>query len=421
MREKRTHSLPEESTLSNGIRLITDAIPSAESVAVSVWVDVGSRYESANESGIAHFLEHMAFKGTKRRSAKQIAEEFDNIGGYLNAFTSREHTVYLTKTLYEDAHHSFDLIGDLIQNSTFSPEEIEKERDVVLQEIAMTNDTPDDIVFDYHQEIAFKNQSLGRSILGTSELVAQFDKSHLTSFIDKHYSADRIVISVAGNISHQKAKELAEEHFASIKPHSKKHTDNATYHGGRFLESRDLEQVHIVLGRKGASYHDPSIYATQILASILGGGMSSRLFQEIREERGLVYGVSAYTNGYNDTGLFCIYGSTTPDKSIEFLEVTCNELEKATRNIKQEELDRARTQARASLRMGREDTSFRSEIMGRRICRFGKYVTSEDILKKLDKITIDDIQQSMKHILSAPEYSIAAVGPIEEIEKKYGI
>lgn len=408
--------MPEQSTLANGIRLISDFVPTSETVAMSVWVDVGSRYEENKENGIAHFLEHIAFKGTKRRTALQIAEEFDNIGGYLNAYTSREHTVYFAKTLHEDAHLSFDLIGDLLQNSTFDTEELEKERDVVLQEIAMTNDTPDDIIFDEHQMIAYKDQSIGRSILGTTELVSSFKRDDLIQFVSKHYTGNRIVISVAGNITHKHALKLAEEHFSEIKPASEKKISQATFTGGRFIEKRDLEQVHLVLGRQGCSYHHDSIYAYQILASVLGGGMSSRLFQEIREKRGLVYSVSSFTNGYSDSGLFCIYGSTTADKAKEFLGVTQAELEKATHNIRLEELDRARTQARAGLRMGREGMGYRCEEMGRRLSCFDRYISSEEILNKLDEITIDDIQQSMKEILNHKDTSFAAIGPAKAID-----
>lgn len=404
--------MPQQSTLSNGLRVISKTIPSAETVAVSVWVDVGSRYEDKAENGIAHFLEHMAFKGTKRRTALQIAEEFDNIGGILNAFTSREHTVYYGKTLHEDASHSFDLLGDLIQNPTFLEEELEKERDVVLQEIAMTNDTPDDIVFDYYQSVAFKEQPLGRSILGTTDLVSQFSKQDLTRYVERHYAGERVVVSIAGNITHENALKEVEKHFSSIKPIAKKDKVTAEYSGGKYLEERDLEQAHIVLGKKGISYLSEDIYACQMLASILGGGMSSRLFQEIREKRGLAYHVSAYTQGYADTGLFCVYGSTTPDKANEFIEVTKNELEKATNQIKQEELDRARTQARASLRMGKEGVGHISEEMGRRLTCFGRYIPSEEILEKLDNVTVDDIQSCMKQLLDGSEQSFAAVGPV---------
>ncbi len=408
--------MPELSRLSNGLRVISDTMPTSESVSVSVWVDVGSRYEADNENGIAHFLEHMAFKGTKRRTALQIAEDFDNIGGYLNAFTSREHTVYFAKTLWEDAHHSFDLLGDLIQHSTFLPEELEKERDVVLQEIAMVNDTPDDIVFDYHQSVAFKNQPLGRSILGTTELVSGFNREDLTRYIDKHYCAENIVISVAGNITHSHALTLAEEHFSAIKSAKPYKKPTANYTGGDKRESRDLEQVHIVLGYQGTPYLDDSIYSTQLLASILGGGMSSRLFQEIREKRGLVYNVSAFTSGYYDIGLFCVYGSTTPNKADEFLKVTHEEMHKAVKSISEIELDRARTQARAGIRMGREGTGYRSEEMGRRLTCFNRYISSEEILKKLDDITIEDIQSRMENILTGSVQSFAAIGPLNDLK-----
>lgn len=407
--------MPELSTLKSGIRVVTDTMPNAETVAVSVWIDVGSRHETKAQNGLSHFLEHMAFKGTKRRTARQIAEEFDSIGGYLNAYTSREHTVYYAKTLKGDAALSFDLLGDILTHSTFDKEELEKERGVVLQEIAMTNDTPDDIIFDHYQETAFADQALGRSILGTTERVSSFNAKNLHDFVKTHYNPDRIVVSVAGNISHKDAVKMAEDHFSEITGESEERKHEVAYTGGDFREERDLEQVHIILGFEGCSYHRADIYTAQLLANVLGGGMSSRLFQEIREERGLAYNVSAYTSNYKDIGLFSIYGSTTPDKAQEFIETMYASLRKSTDSITEEELERSRTQFRASLLMGKEGTGYRSEEMGRHYSCFGRHIPVEEIFEKLNAVKIKDLQAKLEDFLNRKQFTFAAIGPTNDL------
>jgi predicted Zn-dependent peptidase len=318
----------EVTTLDNGIRVISQKMNETEAVTIEIWTGVGSRYERPEQNGISHFLEHMAFKGTKTRSAKQIAEDFDNIGGQLNAFTSREHTVYYAKVLKENFHDAIDLLADIIQNSVFEQQEIERERNVVLQEIAMTNDAPDDIIFDLYQQTAYSNQPIGRSILGPSKLVANFSQEDLKGYVAEHYHGANLVISVAGNVDHQTVIEFAKKNLNNIPKGKRSDKEPANYVGGEHREQRDLEQVHMTFGFQGTPYLSDDVYKYQLLSCILGGGMSSRLFQEIRENRGLAYSVAAFNSSYLDEGTFTIYSATSPEKINELLQSVCDELKR---------------------------------------------------------------------------------------------
>jgi predicted Zn-dependent peptidase len=385
--------------LANGIFIGTDHMPQVETVAISILVKTGSRYETVTNNGISHFLEHMAFKGTEQRSAKDIAEEFDQIGGYLNAYTSREKTVYHAKVLKDDVEIAVDILTDILQNSVFSNEEIERERGVILQEIAQTKDTPDDIIFDYFQETAFANQAIGRSILGTEELVQQFTRENFLDYVNKHYSYDNIIISAAGNINHNHFNTLLENKCTKFASQSNKTMEKSNYTGGELRIQKDLEQAHIILGFNGCSYLHPEYYAQQVLSLIIGGGMSSRLFQEVREKRGLAYGISAFTSNYEDCGIFGIYSSTTEDKVNELLEVTIQELHKAAYKIDENELQRAKAQIKASLLMAQESSISRAEKLAGNYAAFGRYLSIEEILKNIDLIDTKQVSSLMNSLL----------------------
>jgi predicted Zn-dependent peptidase len=385
--------------LTNGIFVGTDNMPQVETVAISILVKTGSRYETVANNGISHFLEHMAFKGTERRSAKDIAEEFDQIGGYLNAYTSREKTVYHAKVLKDDVEIATDILTDILQNSVFSDEEIERERGVILQEIAQTKDTPDDIIFDYFQETAFANQAIGRSILGTEELVQRFTREDFLNYVNNHYSYDNIIISAAGNIDHNHFSRLLENKCTKFAPKANKFKDKSSYTGGELRIYKDLEQVHLVLGFNGCSYLQPEYYTQQILSLIIGGGMSSRLFQEVREKRGLAYGISAFTSNYEDCGIFGIYSSTTEDKVNELLEVTIQELHKAAQKITEDELQRAKAQVKASLLMAQESSISRAEKLAGNYAAFGRYLSIEEILKNIELIDTKQVTDLMNNLL----------------------
>ncbi len=403
------------STLANGIRVITHHMKETEAVALEIWIKVGSRYEKANQGGISHFLEHMAFKGTKTRTARQIAEEFDNIGGNFNAQTSRESTTYYAKVLKGDFERAANILSDIVQNSIFDPKELELERQVILQEISMSNDTPDDIVFDHFQISAYPNQPVGKPILGTVDLVKSFSRQDIIDYVKEYYCGANIVFAVAGNISHAKVLAFAKKKLSKIKKGKASKSKAAKYVGGEKRVKKKLEQTHITMGFEGVSYDNDDIFPLQLLSCILGGGMSSRLFQEIREKRGLAYSISSFFSCYSDTGLFTIYSATSPDKVKQLVTATCAELKKITHDITDEELERAKVQARASLLMSQESTSSRADDLGRRLICFGRYITNREVLKNIEAVDKKSIYKVAKKIL-ASKITIAAIGDIKQLE-----
>ncbi len=407
--------MPKVINMANGIKLVSQHMQHTESVSISVWVATGSRYESLESNGISHFLEHMAFKGTKRRSAKQIAEEFDDIGGHFNAHTGRETTVYYAKTLKDDAHVAVDILADIIQNSVFDEEEVERERGVILQELAMTIDTPDDIIFDYFQETAYPAQAMGRSILGTEEFINNVQKIDFVNYIENHYYGENIVIAVAGNIAGSNIENIIAEQFSVIKPGKKSTFEKAIYSGGEFREKRDLEQVHIVLGFEGINYKSDDIYKAQLLSIVMGGGMSSRLFQEVREKRGLAYTVSSFNSSYCDAGLFNVYAGTAPEHVNELLKVVKDELHKASHLIEQKELDRARAGVRSSLLMSKERAGSVADDLGRDFTCFGRNITVEEHLEKIAAVNITDLSSMMGRIIKGNP-TFAVIGEIDGVE-----
>lgn len=402
--------------MDNGIRLVTQHMPNTESISINVWVATGSRYEKPELNGISHFLEHMAFKGTKRRTARQIAEEFDDIGGHFNAHTGRETTVYYAKTLKNDAHVAVDILADIIQNSIFDEEELERERGVILQELAMTIDTPDDIIFDHFQETAYPAQGLGRSILGTEELIKTVRKSDFQNYINSRYFGENIVIAVAGNIAGSGIEEMIKGQFSIIKRGTKTPFEKAIYKGGEFREVRDLEQAHIVWGFEGVNYKSEEIYKAQLLSIILGGGMSSRLFQEVREKRGLAYSISSFNASYADAGMMNIYAGCSPEKANELLQVVKDEIHKACENITQKELDRARAGVRSSLLMSKEHSGAVSDDLGRDFTCFDRNITAEEHLEKINAVNTGDLSALMKRIISGSKPTLAMIGQVDNIK-----
>lgn len=408
--------MPKITNLANGIKLVTKHMPHTQSISTSVWVASGSRYEEKEYNGIAHFLEHMAFKGTKRRTAKQIAEEFDNIGGHFNAATGRETTLYYAKTLKNDAHVAVDILADIMQNSIFDEEELERERGVILQELAMTADTPDDIIFDHFQATAYPDQSFGRPILGTEKLIRSVKKQDFINYISDQYFGENIVIAIAGNIEDSGIEKLIEEKFVSINNGKKRGFKKAEYKGGIYKEQRDLEQVHIVFGFQGINYLSDEIYKAQLLSIVLGGGMSSRLFQEVREKRGLAYSISSYNSSYADCGMLNVYAGASPDKANELLEVVKEELHKACKNIEQKELERARAGITSSLIMSRELSGAVADDLGRCFTCFGRYISLEEHLEKINAVETEDLSQLLEKIITSSTPTFAAIGKVEKLE-----
>ncbi|MEI7669708.1 MAG: pitrilysin family protein, partial [Pseudomonadota bacterium] len=339
------------STLPNGLRVATEELHSVDSITVAVSVDVGARYESSSENGLSHLLEHLAFKGTKRRSAKDIAEQMDMVGGHINAYTSMDTTVYYTKLLSQDTPLAVDILADILQNSVFDKQELDREREVVLQEIAMHHDTPDDLVFDHFNATSYPKQPLGRSILGTPKKIKNYSSDDLINYMQKHYNASSMIVTAAGKVEHDKFVELVGEHFSNLANKKNLSAPKAEYKGGDRRIKRKLEQLHIMMGFESVSFLDEDYYVWQLLTTIFGGGMSSRLFQEIREKRGLAYTIQSFISPNSDTGIFGIYSATSDDKAGEMINILCDEIKKLQASISEIELQRAKNQIKASLLM----------------------------------------------------------------------
>lgn len=397
-------------TLDNGLRIITKSMKGFESISMGYWVEAGGVCEDKTNCGISHFLEHMAFKGTKRRSAQQIADEIESVGGYLNAYTSKEVTAYHAKLLKDDSDIAIDILSDIIQNPTFLSEELERERNVILQEINQTQDTPDDIIFEHFQRIAFEGQSMGYSILGPTETVRKITADDLKQYLSKYYNADNIIFTAVGDISHDNLVNIAMDNFTSFACNTtSKNKVKYKYIGGSYADIRNLEQVHVIVGFNGVASSDNDYYAMAILSSILGGGMSSRLFQEVREKRGLVYSVYSFSSSYSKNGLFGVYAATTEDNLSELSDVLSNEFLKVQDEISEKEFQRTKAQFKASLLMAAENTSTSCEQIVNQTLIFGRPLTHSEMLGKLNAITIDDVKKLAMKIFTS-KVSVVTVG-----------
>ena len=406
----------EVTILDNGLRIVTDFMPHVETATVGVWTDVGSRHEKAGQNGLSHMLEHMAFKGTKKRSARDIAEVVENVGGYLNAYTSREHTTYYARLLKGDLPLGLNVLADILQNSVFDNQELERERGVIIQEIGQSNDTPDDIVFDFLQEASYPNQPIGRPILGTVDLVNSFSRDDLAGYMADHYKAEQMVVVVSGNFDRDGFIEQVKQEFSGLDHARKINRQAASYHGGMALEERDLEQVNLLIGFDGISFDDPDFYAAQIMSMILGGGMSSRLFQEVRETRGLVYSIYSYMQSYMDGGSFAIHAGTGAEQVKELVPVVAEEMHKLSQSVTGQEVSRARAQMKAGLMMSLESTTSRMEQLGRQMMIFGRPLPHTEIMEKIDQVDDVAVMRYMDRLLTDNKLSLAAVGPLSHLE-----
>ncbi len=404
------------STLKNGLRIATDPLSSVETVSLGIWVGAGSRFETKENNGVAHFLEHMAFKGTKKRTALQIAEQVENVGGYLNAYTSRETTAYYAKVLKNDVPLALDILSDILQNSTFDPEEMEREREVIIQEIGQSKDTPDDIIFDHFQEAAYPDQPVGRPILGPASLIKKMQRETLMTFMDNLYTPDNMVLVASGNVDHDEFVKQAEDCLSAIPEKKQPIAAPAVFKGGEYREDRKLEQLHTLLGFEGDASTSADYYTATMYATILGGGMSSRLFQEIREKRGLVYTIYSFMNANSDTGLFGIYAGTGEQGSKTLMDVTFAELEKMTHTVKDEELHRAKAQVKAGLLMGLESTNNRARRIAHNILTHDRFLAIDEIIGKIDAVNVEQIQKYGTGLIKRPKV-FAALGPISSLPK----
>jgi predicted Zn-dependent peptidase len=402
--------------LDNGLRVASEAMVSAETTAFAIAVDVGARDETLHENGLSHLLEHMAFKGTARMNAKEIAEAFDLMGGNVNAYTSHEHTVYEAKVLKNYADDALRLLCEIVAGSVFDATELEREREVILQEIAMHNDAPDDLVFDLYQTKAFGDTPLGRSILGTPEKVAGFTRDDLLAYTAKHYQPSRLVVAGAGAINHAEMHRIVEAFFGA-RVDVKRSTPRvkAQYVGGEQTLEKELEQVQLALGFPGVSAVDADYYALQVLTTILGGGMSSRLFQEVREKRGLAYSVSAFVQGYQDVGLVGIYAGTTVEHVAELTLALKQVLAELQAGVSDMELLRAKNQLKASLVMSRENPGAIAEWIARHIHIYGQYRTASELLASIDSVTVADIARLATQCFASTKPVVAALGPVGSV------
>jgi predicted Zn-dependent peptidase len=402
----------EVSRLSNGLTVATETLPHIETVALGVWVKSGSRSERDDEHGIAHLLEHMAFKGTGSRTAWEIASQIEDVGGEINAATSVETTSFYARVLRDDMPLAIDMLADILTDSRFDAEELEREQHVILQEIGAAHDTPDDVVFDRFTETAFRHQTIGRSILGTPETVKSFTPRQIEDFMARQYGADRMVAVATGAVRHDEFVREVEKRLGAFREKAPGAAPiSANYVGGDFREDRDLMDAQIVLGFEGRAYHVRDFYASQLLSMILGGGMSSRLFQEVREKRGLCYSVYAFHWGFSDTGVFGIHAATGKDDIASLLPVLLGELQKAGDRVLPQELNRARAQYKAGLMMSSESAASRASQIARQIMLFGRPITTQELMDRLAGITVERLADLSNRLFSARP-TIAAVGPI---------
>ncbi len=400
------------SRLANGVRVVSLDRPEVATASVGLWIDVGARYEPVELNGVAHLLEHMAFKGTARRSAQAIAEEIENVGGQLNAYTSREHTAFYARVLAEDVPLAVDLLADIVRHARIDEEELARERTVVLQEIGQVLDTPDDWVFDLWQETAYPDQPLGRSILGPAATVERLGRADVLGYLTTHYAPERLVVAAAGRVEHDRLTALAEQHLGDLPPKPAPAMPPAAYRGGHRLERDESEQLHLVLGVEGVRYDDPDFYAAQVLATALGGGMSSRLFQEVREKRGLAYNVFAFSASYVDTGLFGMYAAAAPADAAELLEVVDATSRTLVAAPDEAEIARARAQLKASLLMGLESSTAVCEDLARQHLIFGDYLAPAAIARRIDAVDAAAVARVGERLLGRPTASLCALGPV---------
>jgi predicted Zn-dependent peptidase len=392
-------------------------MPEVESIALGVWVNVGARFENTpQEKGIAHFLEHMSFKGTKKYSALEIAQTIENAGGSINAYTSYEKTAYYIRLLHQDLALGCNILFEVLQHSLYDPEEIEKERGVILQEIGMVQDTPDNLVFDHFQNAAFANQPLGDPILGNKESVSAMTQDDFIAFVNTHYQPSNLVVAASGKVEHQQLVDIVSHAMSHLKNIPSPPCIPASYTGGEKLEERDSQQVHIALGFPSPARSHKNHWTAAIIAQILGGGMSSRLFQEIREKRGLVYAIGASHCPYNDIGDFSIYAGTGPELISELIPVLVDEIIALAHNVSDEEIQRAKKRFQAGLLMGQESAYSRAQSHAHHVFLYGKPKHSDDIMQEINAVDKNNIKEVSQSIFSAP-ITLAAIGPLSNLEK----
>ena len=402
--------------LASGLTVVTDAMPHLETASLGVWVGAGSRDEATDEHGISHLLEHMAFKGTRRRSARQIAEEIEAVGGDLNAATSVETTAYYARVLKADVPLALDVLSDILSEPAFDPGELVREQNVIVQEIGACEDTPDDLVFDHLQAVAFPGQPVGRSILGTPQTVRSFDGDRLRAYLGRNYRAPDMIVAAAGAVDHGAMVAEVERRFAAFDGAAAPAPDGARFIGGSRIEGRDLEQVHVALALEGLPQRDPALYSLQVFTNVLGGGMSSRLFQEVREQRGLCYAIYAFHWPYSDTGLFGLYAGTDAADVPELMRVVVDQVAAATETVTEGEVARAKAQMKAGLLMALESSGARAEQLARQMFAYGRPIPLEEIVAKIEAVTVESARAAGCALIDRGRPAVSALGPGRGLE-----
>ncbi|WP_262296188.1 M16 family metallopeptidase [Microvirga sesbaniae] len=404
----------EITTLSNGLMVATERMPAIATATLGVWVGTGSRHEEAHEHGLSHLIEHMAFKGTARRSARRIAEDIENVGGDINAATSVEYTSYTARVLGENVDVALDVLGDILINSAFDAGELAREKGVILQEYAAVEDTPDDLIYDAFMETAFPNQAVGRPILGTPETIRSFGEATIRAFLAREYTPGKMVLAAAGDVEHARIVDLAERLFGGMPAVAPRQPEQGRYAGGERRIARKLEQANLVLGLPGLSFKDPGYYAVHLFAHMLGGGLTSRLWHEVRETRGLAYSIDSFHWPFSDCGLFGIGAGTAGSDVRELMDVTLACMAQATRDISEIELIRAKAQMKVALLTALETPGGRIERVARQLLSWGRVVASEEIVRKVDALEVDHVREAGRRLLQGAP-TLAAIGPIKEL------
>ena len=401
----------EITKLPSGLTVITDTMPHLETASLGVWTGVGGRDEQPNEHGISHLLEHMAFKGTAKRSSREIVEEIEAVGGDLNAGTSTETTAYYARVLKADVPLALDVLSDILANPTFVAEELEREKSVIVQEIGAAQDTPDDVVFEHLNELCYPDQPIGRSLLGTPATLKEFDRDVLRNYLTTHYRGPEMVVAAAGAVDHARIVADVTEKFASFSGDVGPKPQAATFgKGGSRVVHRDLEQAHLTLALEGLPQADPALFSLQVFANTLGGGMSSRLFQEVREQRGLCYSIYTFHAPYTDTGFFGLYTGTDPADAPEMMEVIVDVMTDAVETLTEAEINRAKAQMKAGLLMALESCSARAEQLARHILAYGRPLTVEELVARIDAVSVESTRDAARALLARSRPAVVALG-----------
>jgi len=403
--------------LDNGVRVVTERMPSAKSVTVGIWVNVGSRDEEKGEEGFSHFIEHMFFKGTRTRSAMQISREIDALGGEMNAFTGRETTTFYVKVLDLHLPRAVALLSDLFHHAKFASKEIEKEKQVVLEEVRMVEDDPEDLVQDWHMEQAFNGHPLGRPILGKSTVIKTLGRARLLDFVDSHYHPAETVISVAGNFHMKEMVPLMNRCFGSFTRPQRPQLNRwpPAVHAGLYTRRKPLQQAHVCLGLKGLRLDHKDRYALYALNAAVGGSVSSRLFQEVREKRGLAYSIYSYASSYSDTGTLTVYAATRPREAARVIELVRREMKRFHRQgIDKKELQRVKDQIKGGVMLSVESTQSRMSKLAKDELYHGRHLSLDEMTTEIDRISGDQILRLAHELFDSESLSVTALGPISQ-------